>query len=186
MRTSTMKLAVLAVACLFALNAHLAFASDVLPSDEALLYNDVDGQVASAQQQRALLQAATSYPPGYCANSHIKPVFTAKMAVLMVGTKKYGAITSADYVELITPRLNKRFRRYNLTYNLNLGFTISQLSSGGVTYGVQRWFYFDIQFVVGGTCGFYKFPLITQLRGEIQPSAPFIKRNRLMKYPFRD
>jgi len=185
-----------------ALSAHTAHAG---LSDEALdtmlgtnLYADAsDEPLASTQKQRALL-APTTYAPGYCFNSHIAPVFTAKIAILTIGAskgyvkgykghykdRKGGKIYPSDYVALVIPRIEKRLARYNRRYRLNLGYKLTQLSSGFVKKYQQKWFFYDITFIVG-TCGQYKFPLITQLRGEIQPSAPFIKRVRLLSYPFR-
>lgn len=186
MRAVLVVLAVVVGLAVFHAHAATAQEDPLSLPDDALVFGIEGDALTDTQQQRSLLQgyASPAYPPTYCFNSHIKPVFTAKVAVLLTG-KKYGQVVdSGFYVKLVLARINKRLKRYNRRYRLSLSAKITQNTNAFVKYKQQKWFYYDIQLVVG-SCGRYKFPLITQLRGDIQPSAPFIKRVRLISYPFK-
>jgi len=166
----------------FGLAAQMAVASAGVSDQELMVDNLSQEQpLAVAAGQRSLLQASPP-PPGYCANSRIKNEFTAKVAFLMRGTRGYKKVTSGDGLNLFRGRIQRRLNRYNKTYRLNLTFTVIQKTTCIATLKKQSWFYYDVKFIVGN-CGKYKFPLITQLRGDLQPTRSFLRRARLLDYP---
>lgn len=167
---------------LFGLAAQMAVASAGGVSDQELMVDNLSQEpLVQAAGQRSLL-AASPPPPGYCANSHIKPEFTAKVAFLMRGTRGYKKVTSGDGLNLFRGRIQRRLNRYNRAYRLGLTFTVVQKTSCIATLKKQCWFYYDVKFIVG-KCGQYKFPLITQLRGDLQPTRSFLRIARLLDYP---
>jgi len=180
-----MRAASILLLAILGLAAHATLADERLGlSDEALLAPVSNEHPLSATtHQRSVLSTVTP-PPYYCANSHLKEVFTTKFAFLMIGTKRYNKVTSGMGANLFLGKIKRRLRRYNRRYKLNLTYKLTQLTRGTATRKKQKWFYYEIQFVVG-KCGKYKFPLVTQLRGDIQPSASFLRVARLLSYPVR-
>jgi hypothetical protein len=177
-----MRAASILLLAVLGLAAQAALADEGLGlSDEALMAPlSNDEPLAVASHQRAVLQSVTK-PPYYCANSHLKSTFTAKFAFLLQSTGRHPRPTSALGVNLFLGKIRRRLHRYNRRYRLKLTFKLIQKTSGATPRRGQKWFYYEIIFHIG-TCGLYKFPLVTQLRGDIQPSASFLKLVRVLDY----